>query len=70
MRCTLAINARSDQHAANIERQLQSVARALRRRVDYVDRGFLHLDIDAARRGRFPVSGMKILASMMVAAPS
>ena len=43
-----------DQHAAHVERQVQAVARALRRRVDHVDGGLLHLDFHAARGGRLP----------------
>ncbi len=39
-----------DQHAADVQRQLQAVARALRRRVDHVDRGLLELDVHACPR--------------------
>ena len=41
-----------DQHAADVQRQVQSVARALRRRIDHVDGGLFDLDFHLARGGR------------------
>ena len=57
---TIAISARNAINiAADVQRQLQTVARAARRRVDHVDAGLLHFDFARCRRWRAsPVSGI------------
>ena len=47
---TIAIKRQKrDQHAADVQRQVQAVARAVRRRVDDVHAGLLDLDIAPSR---------------------